>query len=318
MLMDFVAIDFETATRDNASACSIGLCVVEKNVIVEKIEFYIQPPLNKYDKRNIAIHGINPEDTEDAERFDQVWDQIQYYFDGRYLVVAHNAQFDMSVLFCSLARYEISIPMFEYADTMYLCKSLLGFSDNLSLKYLAEYLEIPISDHHNALNDATVCAEILLHSMKATRNTVIHKHRKQFSELRPNKIFLGGRPTTHDFSKYRISVTQPSLSSIIPSSLSGKSFVITGDFEAYDRSDLAQRFINHGALYKSSVSKRTDYLVIGKQDPSIVGSDGKSGKERKALELIAQGVPITLVYDSDIENLLTNSKEKVGVIVGSD
>ena len=33
--MDFVAIDFETATSNYTSVCSLGICVVENNKITE-------------------------------------------------------------------------------------------------------------------------------------------------------------------------------------------------------------------------------------------------------------------------------------------
>ena len=40
--MDFVAIDFETATSNYTSVCSLGICVVENNKITEK-KFLLNP-----------------------------------------------------------------------------------------------------------------------------------------------------------------------------------------------------------------------------------------------------------------------------------
>ena len=36
--MDFVAIDFETATSNYTSVCSLGICVVENNKITDRKE----------------------------------------------------------------------------------------------------------------------------------------------------------------------------------------------------------------------------------------------------------------------------------------
>jgi len=48
-----------------------------------------------------------------------------------------------------------------------------------------------------------------------------------------------------------------------------------------------QMAINVGAVVKTSVSKKTHYLVVGKQDTDLVGEDGLSSKEEKAYELNA-------------------------------
>ena len=62
--IDFVAIDFETATRNWDSACSVGLAFVRGQEVVATFHQLIQPPGNRYDQGNIDIHGIYPEDTE--------------------------------------------------------------------------------------------------------------------------------------------------------------------------------------------------------------------------------------------------------------
>ena len=41
--MDFVAIDFETATSNYTSVCSLGICVVENNKITDRKEILIKP-----------------------------------------------------------------------------------------------------------------------------------------------------------------------------------------------------------------------------------------------------------------------------------
>ncbi len=57
---------------------------------------------------------------------------------------------------------------------------------------------------------------------------------------------------------------------------SGKSFVITGSFSSYSRSEIKAIFENFGASVKGSVSKNTDYLIVG---------DSAGSKLDKAREL---------------------------------
>ncbi len=48
----WVAIDFETATREANSACALGLAVVRDGRIERAESWLIQPPFNEYEYRN--------------------------------------------------------------------------------------------------------------------------------------------------------------------------------------------------------------------------------------------------------------------------
>lgn len=74
--VDFVAIDFETATSDPNSACAVGLAFVVGLRVVATTHHLIQPPGNRYDQGNIHVHGIYPEDTEHAPDFLTVWQEL--------------------------------------------------------------------------------------------------------------------------------------------------------------------------------------------------------------------------------------------------
>lgn len=102
--VDFVAIDFETATSDPNSACAVGLAFVVGLRVVATTHHLIQPPGNRYDQGNIHVHGIYPEDTEHAPDFLTVWQELHPLLAGKALI-AHNARFDMSVIKASLAAY---------------------------------------------------------------------------------------------------------------------------------------------------------------------------------------------------------------------
>ncbi len=57
--MDFEAIDFETATSNYTSVCSLGICVVENNKITDK-KSSIKPEPFSLMIIDIKIHGITP------------------------------------------------------------------------------------------------------------------------------------------------------------------------------------------------------------------------------------------------------------------
>ena len=74
--LNFIAIDFETATQKRSSICEVGICVVRDSEIVETRSWLVQPEDNAYAYWNIQVHGIRPEDTATAPSFPDVWEEI--------------------------------------------------------------------------------------------------------------------------------------------------------------------------------------------------------------------------------------------------
>ena len=153
--LDFVAIDFETATRKEQMPCQIGVVVVRNGEIDEKVMRYIQPPQNIYSKLCTKIHGIAPERTMDEPFFDEVWNDIKQYFENEFIVM-HNASFDISVLEKALSHYEIEMPNI----TGYSCTCELF--DKMALDKVCTMYGIEIDNHHDGLCDAEACAKLYL------------------------------------------------------------------------------------------------------------------------------------------------------------
>ncbi len=294
---DFISIDFETATSRMDSACAVGIVAVKGEEIIDRYYSLIQPPGNMYDAQNIEVHGITPEATEKERPFWKIWYDDLIAFFGRCPVVAHNAKFDMSVLDQCCKRDRIEPDNFKYIDTMNLCKGIVKGTKSLS--NCAEWFGIPMGQHHNALADAEACAKVALACVRASGEERLidfcfrqsHVKIYNFSDLQPMEVLK------HQENKER----QKHFESVSPREicpctdafdqnhpLCGKSIVFTGEL-SIDRRSAMQMAADVGALVKSGVSKKTDYLVVGAQDPTLVGDDGRSTKEEKAYELNESG-----------------------------
>lgn len=118
--MDFVAIDFETATGYRNSACAVAIITVKSGNVIDEYETLIQPPGNEYWRRNIAVHRIQAKDTQGAPTFDQVFPEIQSRLIYQ-TVVAHNAQFDRGVLSKTMEHYGIAADCLRKADWQCTC-----------------------------------------------------------------------------------------------------------------------------------------------------------------------------------------------------
>lgn len=165
--MNYVAIDFETANRMRSSACSMAAVVVENGQIVRSAYSLIRPPLVKFDYINTKIHGITAEQVQNKPTFAELWDRIRPYLEGK-IVIAHNAAFDISVLKSVLDEYNLPRPKFQYACTVALAKKVWTDFDNYKLDTLAGRFNVSF-EHHNALHDARVCAQIALEAQSVTK-----------------------------------------------------------------------------------------------------------------------------------------------------
>ena len=159
--MDFVAIDFETATSKWTSICSMGICVVEDNKVKEVKEILVKPEPFEFNDYNIAIHGITPQMVYTKKTFDKYWDEIKPYVQNK-LVIAHNASFDVGVLTKTLDMFGLELPNFDYLCTVKLSQKAYPKLPSHKLNALGESLGICFS-HHTACDDAYACANVLLH-----------------------------------------------------------------------------------------------------------------------------------------------------------
>lgn len=306
--MNFITIDFETANSNNNSACSMGLVHVKDKKIVDTKYYLLQPPNMAFDKKNIEIHGITPEMVQDCPKFNVVWEEIKNYFSNN-IILAHNAQFDMSILKCLQLEYDLDVPNFKYLCSIAI-SSIASPEVGNSLSSKAEYFGIDMGAHHNAMDDAVTCAKIVLESIKKGKlesiTSFIDSYAlpvKNFYDLNYQKNF--SKSKKRKYSKIDISEILPDEDLIDYShAFYGKNVVFTGELSKLDRKEAMQIIVNLGGIIKSGVSRTTNYLVVGTQDKSIVGDDGLSTKEEKAYGLIAQGFNIQIITEEEFYNLI--------------
>ena len=156
----WVAIDFETATREPTSACAVGIAVVRASQVVETRSWLIQPPFNEYEFWNTRVHGIGPDDTELAPDFREVWFELQPIL-AEGPLLAHNAAFDMRVLRALIGSFELPAPAIRYACTVSLTRKALPQLPSHRLDAVCDHCGIGLV-HHDAASDAEACANVAL------------------------------------------------------------------------------------------------------------------------------------------------------------
>lgn len=161
--MNYTVFDVETANERRDSICAIGVIRYENNKIVYEKEILINPE-TEFNYFNIKVHGITEADVANAPTFPEIWDEIKMYFD-RTILVAHNAKsMDLCALYRTLERYDLPMVSNQYICTLELAKSIFKGNDvvqSYRLDVLSNLYDIKLLNHHNALDDARACFEIL-------------------------------------------------------------------------------------------------------------------------------------------------------------
>ena len=161
-MTDFAAIDFETANEQPCSVCSVGVVIVRGGQVVDTFYSLIHPEPDYYQWFCQRVHGLGPEDTDEAPVFPAVWAQIATRI-GDLPLVAHNARFDEGCLKAVFRVYQMDYPDYRFHDTLAASRRQFGRClPNHQLQTVAAACGYDLTRHHHALADAEACARIAL------------------------------------------------------------------------------------------------------------------------------------------------------------
>jgi DNA polymerase III subunit epsilon len=156
--LNFVAIDFETASYRADSACAVGLVKVANGEIVDTAVRLIRPPTRAFAFTH--IHGLTWSDVAESDDFGKLWPRLEPFLDGAEFFAAHNASFDRRVLHACCQTYGIAAPALPFRCTVQISRRAWNIYPT-KLSDVCRELAIALN-HHEALSDAMACAQIVL------------------------------------------------------------------------------------------------------------------------------------------------------------
>ena len=157
-MINFTAIDFETANKYANSACSLAAVTIQDNTCANEAYTLIKPPFMVFSPDNVRIHGITPNQVADKPQFDVLWNDIRPHLEGQ-ILVAHYAVFDTRVLRSLIKTYNLPGITAKYACTVEISRKVWPDLRNHKLDTVAGFLGFSFH-HHQALDDARACAVI--------------------------------------------------------------------------------------------------------------------------------------------------------------
>lgn len=284
----FVAIDVETANADAASICAIGVAQVRGGVVTVQRSWLVRPPSDhgQFLAQNVRIHGITAEQVaRDGQSWPVVLDHVMRMI-GTDVVVAHNASFDINVVKAATTACGLLLPAFSYVDSLALARRVMPQLAGHSLPKVAAACGVAQVLHHHAGDDARVCAEVLAYLLTLSPPPPV---------IRP----LGGwEPRGRSLP--------PNADADSSHVLFGSFVTITGVLHCMTRTEARERLASLGANHRPSVSKKTDYLVVGAPNGAELTSVG-GDKLLRARQLQADGHRVQIIDEGAFVMLLNTA-----------
>lgn len=283
-IMQFAAIDVETANADLSSICQVGVAIFRDCTHVDSWSSLVDPQ-DDFDGFNVAIHGIDEQKVKGAPTWPGVADTLRRLLSNS--IVACHTPFDRAATILACDRHGLDQFNCLWLDTARVVRR--AWPEHFGVKgyglhNVAKFLGIGFK-HHDALEDARAAGEVLCRASAHTGLAVEDWFARLQRPINPSSR----QPITCDGNS--------------EGPLFGNVAVFTGSL-AIPRREAAELAAKAGCDVASSVTKKTTLLIVGDQDISKLAGKTKSSKHLKAEELIAQGYQIRILCESDFKSIV--------------
>lgn len=158
---DYVVFDLETTgfSPETNRIIEIGAVKVQKGKITERFSSFVNPEV-PIPFRIEELTGIRDDMVIDAPVIAEVLPKFMEFCTGC-VMVAHNADFDMSFIRKNCARLGMECRP-TVVDTVGLARVLMHSLNRFKLDTVARALNISLENHHRAVDDAACTAEIFV------------------------------------------------------------------------------------------------------------------------------------------------------------
>lgn len=156
----YTFVDVETPNTRNDRICSIGIIRTDSFGNPLYANNWLVNPETYFEQTNVDLHGITPIDVSNAPNFYQLYNQTLIHMFRNALLVAHNADFDLTVISKTLESYGVYGFIPKYACTLKMARKANLPTKNNKLPTLCSYIGYDLENHHNSLADVSGCCRV--------------------------------------------------------------------------------------------------------------------------------------------------------------
>ncbi|EIK82919.1 DNA polymerase III [Gardnerella pickettii 00703Bmash] len=288
LIDDYCVLDTETTglSAYYDEIIEIGILRVRNNEIVDRYDQLVKPSTG-VDGFITALTGITNEMLEGMPSIADVKTAVLSFI-GEDIILGHNTSFDMRFLNEGF-KEQLSN---QYMDTMQFARKLYPELKHYSLSDLTDYLGLH-NNEHRALADCIATKELY----DAVKTRMVEKN-LVIEDLWPASGSHGGKGID-------IKAIKPDEVVVDKDGFFyNRHVVFTGKLEKMLRKDAMQIVVNLGGVLDNSVTKQTNYLILGDNDYNAILKGEKSSKHKKAEKLKLEGQDIEIIDERTFYDLL--------------
>lgn len=290
---DFTIIDLETTGLDPTfdEIIEVGAIRVRNGDVTDTFSSLVKPE-KEVDAFITEITGITNEMLADAPSISEIFPDFLSFVSND-IIVGHNVNFDINFVYDTNSKLYNQYFSNSFTDTLRLSRRLLPELEHHRLKDLINHFEIDIERQHRSLDDCKATLECY----NKLKSLAVEKYDTLDNFYIENKSKCKKRL---DLSQIKTAVTEFDEDN----PFFEKVCVFTGVLEKMKRSDAAQLVVDLGGICGNSVTKKTNYLILGNNDYCPTIRDGKSTKQKKAEELKLKGNDIEIISKNTFYDML--------------
>lgn len=297
---NYTVIDIETTGLDPRFDEIIELGAIRYRDDQEELRFQtLVKPSKSIPLFIEELTGISNEMVAEAPSLDVVLPGYLSFI-GDDILLGHNVNFDINFIYDETQRHGFPNFQNDYMDTMYLSRRLFKDQTTHKLSAVCQHLNVPQTEEHRVLADCIrthLCYQAMKQYCLDTGVSPILPWEGR--ELHAKSILAQTDIFNEDGPIYQ------------------QVFVFTGILERMTRQEAMQAVVNCGGFVGGSVTKKTNYLVLGNNDYCSTIKDGKSSKQKKAEKMQLAGLDIMTISESVFYDMLQDSALPVKVMEGA-
>lgn len=292
---DYIVMDLETTGLSPEYDSIIEICALkyENQILTDKFSTLINPGY-EIDDFIIELTGITNEMLLTAPSIQKVINSLDCFL-GNSIIVGHSVNFDINFIY-DIYESTLSKPFCnDFIDTLRLSRRMHSEHKHNRLIDLSARYNLSYDNAHRAEFDCLLTNKVFnifrsefvdLHGSTENAESILHPHKRN------NAIKVDD-----------IKATKTSFDETHP--LFEKTVVFTGTLEKMNRKSAMQIVVDFGGKVSNSITKATNYLILGNNDYCPLIKDGKSSKQKRAETLKLSGNDIEIIPENVFYDMIS-------------
>lgn len=309
---EYIVIDTETTglDYDYCNIIEISAIKFSEGKAIDTFSTLVKPPLTEtyYPLRNNGegewsvryvdsfitdLTGITNEMLEVAPLPSEVLPDFLRFI-GNSILIGHNIHFDINFIYDAVEKECGAHLTNDFIDTLRIARKLFPDLAHHRLSDVATVCNVDQPNAHRAEADCIVtaqCFECMKEKILATQSET------EFQDLFNKKSNYNAMLSSISANVDSIDETNP---------IYGKVIVFTGALSSISRREAFQIVANLGGKPEDSITKKTNYLVIGNGEFAQSVKDGKTKKMQKAEAYQMKGAEISVISENAFFDLISD------------